>query len=147
MTTKEFETYNNLVLANTLLGSIQKVALEYITASYIVVKKWLRVGIRTARTRTFPGADDGRDPNMVKLTQRRIGFDFENLNYPTMMSVLQALDTQVGEVEECPRPNNSKKAYQVAKNLIRKQQVKCTTIQDKTAKCLTMEHEILNIGA
>ena len=57
---------------------------------------------KTARTRTFPGADVGSNHDMVMMTfqtrlknsrnstQPRIRFDLEKLNYPTVMSVFQA---------------------------------------------------------
>ena len=68
---------------------------------YILVKKRYRSGIKTARTRTFQGADVGSDHDMVmtfqtslknsrKLTQPRIRFDLEKLNDPTVMSAFQA---------------------------------------------------------
>ena len=51
---------------------------------------------------------------------------------------------QCQEVEACPRKNNSKKAYQLVKDLTTEKQGKSTTIQDKSRKCLTEENEILN---
>ena len=69
---------------------------------YILVKKRFRSGIKTARTRTFPGADFGSNYDMVmitfqtrlknsrKPTQPRIRFDLEKLNDPTVMSAFQA---------------------------------------------------------
>ena len=51
---------------------------------------------------------------------------------------------QYQEVEAGLRKNNSKKAYQLIKDLTTEKQGKSTTIQDKSAKCLTEEHEILN---
>ena len=48
------------------------------------------------------------------------------------------------EVEACFRKNNSKKAYQLVKDLTTEKQGKSTTIQDKSGKCLTEENEILN---
>ena len=51
---------------------------------------------------------------------------------------------QCQEVEACLRKNNSKKAYQLVKDLITEKQGKSTTIQDKSGKCLTEENEILN---
>ena len=69
---------------------------------YILVKKRFRAGIKTARTRTFPGADVGSDHDMVmmtfqtrlknsrKPTQPRIRFDLEKLNDPTVMSAFRA---------------------------------------------------------
>ena len=66
------------------------------------MKKRFRSGIKTAKTRTFPGADVGSDHDMVmmtfqtrlkksrKPTQPRIRFDLEKLNDPTVMSAFQA---------------------------------------------------------
>ena len=68
---------------------------------YILVKKRFRCGIKTARTRTFPGADVGSNHDMVMMTfqtclknsrkpiQPRIRFDLEKLNDPTVMSAFQ----------------------------------------------------------
>ena len=66
--------------------------------NYILVKKRFCSGIKTARTGTFPGADVGKDHDMVMMTfqtslknsrkpiQPRIRFDLEKLNAPTVMS-------------------------------------------------------------
>ena len=51
---------------------------------------------------------------------------------------------QCQEVEACLRKNNSKKAYQLDKDLTTEKQGKSTTIQDKSGKFLTEENEILN---
>ena len=80
------------MLANTLGNQID----------YISVKKRFRSGIKTDKSRTFPGADVGSDHDMVmmtfqtrfknskKPTQPRIRFDLEKLNDPTVMSAFQA---------------------------------------------------------
>ena len=47
-------------------------------------------------------------------------------------------------MEACLRKNNSKKTYQLVKDLTTEKQGKVTTIQDKSGKCLTEENEILN---
>ena len=69
---------------------------------YILVKKRFSSGIKTARTRTFSGADVGSDQYMVmmtfqtrlnnsrKPTRPKIRFDLEKLNDPTVMSAFQA---------------------------------------------------------
>ena len=107
----DFATYNNLVLANTL-GN-HKPSRRWIWHSpdgthhnqidYILVKKRFRSGIKTARTRTFPGADVRSDHDMVmmtfqtrlknsrKPTQPRIRFDLEKLNDLTVMSASRQL--------------------------------------------------------
>ena len=51
---------------------------------------------------------------------------------------------QSQEVEACLRKNNSKKAYQLVKDLTTENQGKSTTMQDKSGKGLTEENEILN---
>ena len=47
-------------------------------------------------------------------------------------------------MEPCIRKNNSKKAYQLVKDLATEKQGKSTTIQGKFGECLTVENEILN---
>ena len=51
---------------------------------------------------------------------------------------------QCQEVEVCLRKINSKKAYQLVKDLTTEKQGKSTTIQDKSGQCLTEENEIRN---
>ena len=55
-----------------------------------------------------------------------------------------AIQGQCQEGEACLRKNNSKKSYQLVKDLTTEKQGKTTTIQDKLGKCLTEENEILN---
>ena len=47
---------------------------------------------------------------------------------------------QCSETEENLRKNNSKRAYQLVKDLTTVKQGKATTVQDCTGKCLTEEH-------
>ena len=51
---------------------------------------------------------------------------------------------QCSEIEENCRKNNSKKAYQLVKDLTTVKQGKATTVQDRSEKCLTEERQILN---
>ena len=51
---------------------------------------------------------------------------------------------QCGEIEENLRKNNSKRAYQLVKDLTTVKQGKATTVQDRSGKCLTEERGILN---
>ena len=61
-----------------------------------------------------------------------------------MMAKETLIQGQCQEVEACLRKNNSKKAYQLVKDLTTEKQGKSTTIQDKSGKYLTEENEILN---
>ena len=91
----DFATYNNLVLAKTL-GNHKPSrrwtwhspdGTHHNQIDYILVKKRFHSSIKTARTRTFQGADVGSDHDMVmmnfqtclknsrKPTQPRIRFD------------------------------------------------------------------------
>ena len=45
----------------------------------------------------------------------------------------------VSETEETLRKNNSKRAYQLAKDLTTEKEEKATTVQDRSGKCLTEE--------
>ena len=66
----DFATYSNLVLANTLGNHKPSKKLTWHNpdrthhnqTDYILVKKRFRSGIKTARTRTFPGADVRKRP-------------------------------------------------------------------------------------
>ena len=51
---------------------------------------------------------------------------------------------QCSEIEENLRKNNSKRAYQLVKDLTTVKQGKVTTVQDCSGKRLTEEREILN---
>ena len=51
---------------------------------------------------------------------------------------------QCSETEENLWKNNSKRAYQLVKDLTTVKQRKATTVQDRSGKCLTEEQQILN---
>ena len=51
---------------------------------------------------------------------------------------------QFSEMKETLRKNNSKRAYQVVKDLTTGKQGKATTTRDRSGKCLTEERQILN---
>ena len=51
---------------------------------------------------------------------------------------------QCSEIEENLRKNNSKRAYQLLKDLTTVKQGKATILQDRSGKCLTEERQILN---
>ena len=51
---------------------------------------------------------------------------------------------QCSEIEENLRKNNSKRAYQMVKDLTTVKQGKATTVQDCSGKCLTEKRQILN---
>ena len=50
---------------------------------------------------------------------------------------------QCSEIEENLRRNNSKRAYQLVKDLTTVKQGKVTTVQDRSGKWLSEEREIL----
>ena len=51
---------------------------------------------------------------------------------------------QCSEIEENLRKNNSKREYQLVKDLTTVKQGKATTFQDSSGKCLTEERQLLN---
>ena len=54
------------------------------------------------------------------------------------------MDNQCKEIDVCLNKNNSKKAYQLVKDLTSEKQGRSTAIQDKSGKCLTEEQEFLS---
>ena len=51
---------------------------------------------------------------------------------------------QCSDIEENLRKYNSKRAYQLVKDLTTVKLAKATTVQDRSGKCLTEERQILN---
>ena len=51
---------------------------------------------------------------------------------------------QCSEIEENLRKNNSKRAYELVKELTTVKHGKVTSVQDRSGKCLTEERQILN---
>ena len=62
--------------------------------------------------------------------------------------VKKAKEDWIGEqcsgIEENLRKNNSKRTYQLVKDLTTVKQGKATTVQDRSGKCLIEERQILN---
>ena len=54
------------------------------------------------------------------------------------------IDAQCEGIEICQKTKNSKRAYQLVKDLTSKKQGKSSTIPDRSGKCLTEEQEILS---
>ena len=54
------------------------------------------------------------------------------------------IGAQCEEIETCLNKNNSKRAYQLVKDLTSEKQGRSSTIQDKSGNCLTEEKEILS---
>ena len=54
------------------------------------------------------------------------------------------IGAQCEEIETCLNKNNSKRAYQLVKDLTSEKQGRSSTIQNKSGKCLTEEKEILS---
>ena len=54
------------------------------------------------------------------------------------------IGAQCGEIETCLNKNNSKRTYELVKDVTSEKQGRSSTIQDKSRKCLTEEKEILS---
>ena len=54
------------------------------------------------------------------------------------------IGSQCQEIETCLNKNNSKRAYQLVKDITLEKQSRYSTIQDRSGKCLTQEQEILS---
>ena len=56
------------------------------------------------------------------------------------------IGAQCEDIENCLNKNNSKRAFQLYKDLTSEKQGRSSTIQDRSGKCLTEEQEILADG-
>ena len=74
--------------------------------------------------------------------------EYREANRRVQRAVKKAKEDWIGaqceEIETCLNKNNSKKAYQLVKDLTSEKQGRSSTIQDKSGKCLTEEKEILS---
>ena len=67
-----------------------------------------------------------------------------NINWCMKKAKENWTEEQCSETEENPKNNNSKRAYQLVKDLTTVKQGKATTVQDRSGKCLTEERQIVN---
>ena len=76
--------------------------------------------------------------------------EYREANRRVQKAVKKAKEDWIGaqceEIETCLNKNNSKREYQLVKDLTSEKQGKSSTIQDKSGKCLTEEKEILSRG-
>ena len=74
--------------------------------------------------------------------------EYREANRTIQKAVKKAKEDWIGaqckEIETCLSKNNSKRAYQLVKDLTSEKQGRSSTIQDKSGKCLTEEKEILS---
>ena len=73
---------------------------------------------------------------------------YKEVNNNTKRGMKKAEEKWIGEqcseIDENLRKNNSRRAYQLVKDLTSVKQGKVTTVQDRSGKCLTEERQILN---
>ena len=74
--------------------------------------------------------------------------EYREANRRIQKAVKKAKEDWIGaqceEIETCLNKNNSKRAYQLVKDLTSEKQGRSSAIQDKSGKCLTEEKEILS---
>ena len=74
--------------------------------------------------------------------------EYREANRRIQKAVKKAKEDWIGaqceEIDTCLNKNNSKRAYQLVKDLTSEKQGRSSTIQDKSGKCLTEEKEILS---
>ena len=73
---------------------------------------------------------------------------YKEVNNNIKRSMKKAKENWIGEqcseIVENLRKNNSKRVYQLVKDLTTVKQGKATTVKDRSGKCLTEERQILN---
>ena len=91
--------------------------------------------------------DERRDLKM-KRYEAEGAKEYREANRRIQKAVKKAKEDWIGaqceEIETCLNKNNSKRAYQLVKDLTSEKQGRSSTIQDKSGKCLTEEKVILS---
>ena len=91
--------------------------------------------------------DEGRDLKKKRYEEEGAK-EYREANRRIQKAVKKAKEDWIGakceEIETCLNKNDSKRAYQLVKNLTSEKQGGSSTIQDKSGKCLTEEKEILS---
>ena len=86
--------------------------------------------------------------NLKKRYEAEGAKEYREANRRIQKAVKKAKEDWIGaqceEFETCLNKNNSKRAYQLVKDLTSEKQGRSSTIQDKSGKCLTEEKEILS---
>ena len=74
--------------------------------------------------------------------------EYREANRRIQKAVKKAKEDWIGaqceEIETCLNKNNSKRAYQLVKDITSEKQGRSSAIQDKSGKCVTEENEILS---
>ena len=90
--------------------------------------------------------DERRD--LKKWYEAEGAKEYREANRRIQKAVKKAKEDWIGahceEIETCLNKNNSKRAYQLVKDITSEKQGRSSTIQDKSGKCLTEEKEILS---
>ena len=92
-------------------------------------------------------SDERRDLKKKRYEAER-ATEYREANRRIQKAVKKAKEDWIGaqceEIETCLNKNNSKRAYQLVKDLTSEKQGRSSTIQDKSGNCLTEEKEILS---
>ena len=105
---------------------------------------------RRKKPRVFKDVLDLRDErrDLKKRYEAEGAKQYRKANRMVQKAVKKAKEDWIGaqceETETCLNNNNSKRAYQLMKDLTSEKQARSSTIQDKSGKCLTEEKEILS---
>ena len=98
--------------------------------------------------RNAAGKSHGSPKMFSKRYEAEGAKEYREANRRIQKAVEKAKEDWIGaqceEIETCLNKNNSKRAYQLAKNLASEKQGRSSTIQDKSGKCLTEEKVILS---
>ena len=97
---------------------------------------------------TFQATIGGMFAPLIGLSDEDMDMDTMITTYNTAVtdaaSEILGIGAQCEEIETCLNKNNSKRVYQLVKDLTSEKQGRSSTIQDKSRKCLTEEKEILS---
>ena len=128
------------LLTNTFNKIVTDTASEILGKHRRTKKPWVRADILDL-------CDKRRELKIRKCDPEGAA-KYREVNRKIKLDMRRAKDNWIAEqcckIEDSLSKNNSKKAYQIVKDLTSVKKGITTTIQDKSGKCLTEEHQILN---
>ena len=129
--------------AETLTAQFKKVMIE---SANEALGKIRRKTQRRVTDEIMDLCDERRELKKIKNTP--IGAtEYRKVNIKIRKKMKQAKEDWIGkqckEIEENLGKNNSRRAFQIVKDLTKPKQARVSTIQDKSGNCLTEEEDIL----
>eukprot|EP00745_Piridium_sociabile_P029601 TRINITY_DN4881_c1_g1_i1.p1 TRINITY_DN4881_c1_g1~~TRINITY_DN4881_c1_g1_i1.p1 ORF type:complete len:855 (-),score=217.58 TRINITY_DN4881_c1_g1_i1:120-2594(-) len=148
-------TFNSTIIetANEILGRRHEIKQPWVTTDILDLcdkrRELKNEKNKAKRTKKCNDANNERQRKKLKSKKvdTEVAKEYRKINNEIKKRMPKAKEDWIGQqctnIEDSLNKNNTKKAYQIVKQLTSSKQGRVTTIQDKSGKCLTEECDIL----